>query len=265
MIDSLTSLVGALLIWKISGEYNPVKANEATVAMDGKAESSTEVEESWYSLPQLAKMTKEGISYLVSQSWGAFALLKFFAALIYGAGDVLNVSFSEQGEGSSDSSSRRLGILFAVVGVGCVLGPIIIEPCTHMDKLSSLERACLISYFLMALGCYGLWQFDEFILICIFSAVRSAGSNIVWVYSSLLLQKLSSASMRGRVFGVDHALSTFSESASALLAGVLQDDAGLSAAQVSLVMAIVAVVTLAMWCVFFSREWKAMQTNRSNI
>ena len=38
MIDSLTSLVGALLIWKISGEYNPVKANEATVAMDGKAE-----------------------------------------------------------------------------------------------------------------------------------------------------------------------------------------------------------------------------------
>eukprot|EP00985_Skeletonema_marinoi_P026149 scaffold20020_cov82-Skeletonema_marinoi.AAC.3 len=269
IIDSLTSLASALLIWKISCEYNPVESNEATVAMDGKAESSTEVEESWYSLPQLAKMTKEGISYLVSQSWGAFALLKFFAALIYGAGDVLNVSFSEQGEGSSkinlDSSSQRLGILFAFVGVGCVIGPVTIESCTHMDKISSLERACLISYFLMALGCYGLWQFDEFILICIFSAVRSAGSNIVWVYSSLLLQKLSSASMRGRVFGVDYALAMLSESASALLAGVLQDDAGLSAAQVSLIMAIVALVTLVMWGVFFSREWKAMQTNRSNI
>eukprot|EP00985_Skeletonema_marinoi_P023110 scaffold15122_cov75-Skeletonema_marinoi.AAC.4 len=117
----------------------------------------------------------------------------------------------------------------------------------------------------MALGCYGLWQFDEFILICIFSAVRSAGSNIVWVYSSLLLQKLSSASMRGRVFGVDYALAMLSESASALLAGVLQDDAGLSAAQVSLIMAVVAVVTLVMWSVYFSRECKAMQTNRSNI
>ena len=272
MIDSLTSLVGALLIWKISGEYNPVESNEVTVAMNEKAESSTEVEESWFSLPQLAKMTKEGISYLVSQSWGAFVLLKFFAALIYGAGDVLNVTFSEQGQGSSkinlDSSSQRLGILFAFVGVGCVIGPVIIEPCTHMDKISSLERACLISYFLMALGCYGLWQFDEFILICIFSAVRSAGSNIVWVYSSLLLQKLSSASKRGRVFGVDHALSTLSESASALLAGVLQDDAGLSAAQVSLIMAIVALVTLVMWGVYFSRvsiAERSITTERSNI
>jgi hypothetical protein len=78
-------------------------------------------------------MTKEGVAYLGSQSWGAFVLLKFSAALIYGSADVLNVSLSEQGGDSSsdvnlEDSSKRLGILFAFVGVGCIVGPILIEP-----------------------------------------------------------------------------------------------------------------------------------------
>ncbi len=257
MIDSISYLVSALLICKISGEYNPNESNETTIAMNENLESSTKVEESWFSLSNFTKMTKEGMSYLISQSWGPFVLLKFFAAFIFGPADVLNVSFSEQGENRSeinlDNSSQRLGILFAFVGVGCIIGPIIIESCTHMDKILSLERACLISFFLMALGYYGLWQFEDFIFVCIFSSVRSAGANIVWVYSSLLLQKLSSSSMMGRVFGVDYALAMLSESASALLAGVLQDDAGMSAAQVSLIMAIVALATLAMWGIYFRR------------
>lgn len=254
MFDSLSYLVSALFIWKISGEYNPVEPNETTEMNENNSELSTK--ESWFSLSNFTRMTKEGMTDLVSQSWGVFVLLKCFAGLIYGAADVLNVSFAEKGENSSeinlDGSSQRLGILFAIVGVGCILGPIIIEPCTQMDNISSLERACLISYLLMALGCYGMWLFDHFILICIFSAVRSAGANIVWVYSSLLLQKLSSTSMMGRVFAVDYTLATLSESVSALLGGVLQDDAGLSAAQVSLVMAIVASATLVMWGIYFS-------------
>jgi MFS family permease len=249
MIDSSSYLVSALFMWKISGEYNPVESNEA--AVNEKSESS------WFSLSNFTKMTKEGISYLASQSWGAFVLLKFFASLIYGAADVLNVSFSEQAENSSEmknlDNNSKLGILFAIVGIGSILGPIIIEPCTHMEKIPSLERACLISFFLMALGYCGQWQFDQFISICIFALVRSAGANIVWVYSSLLLQKLSSASMLGRVFGIDNGLATLAESVSALFAGLLQDGAGLSAAQVSLIMSIVALATLVVWGIYFSK------------
>ena len=265
IIDSLSYLVSALFIWKISGKYNPKETNEAP---EVELDSSTEGEDSWFSLSNFMQMTKEGISYLISQSWGAFVLLKFFAALIYGVADVLNVSFSEQGENSSEidvgKSSQRLGILFAFVGVGCVLGPIIIEPFTRMEEISSLERACLMSFFLMALGYYGLWQFDKFILICIFSSVRSAGANIVWVYSSLLLQKLSSERMRGRVFGVDYALAMLSESASALLAGVLLDDK-VSAAQISLIWSIVAFSTLAVWGIYFSRVGTIKRTEAVEI
>jgi hypothetical protein len=59
--------------------------------------------------------------------------------------------------------------------------------------------------------------------------------------------------MLGRVVAVDYALAMLSESISALMGGVLQDDAGMTAAQVSLIMAIVALATLNMWGSYFSR------------
>lgn len=59
--------------------------------------------------------------------------------------------------------------------------------------------------------------------------------------------------MLGRVVAVDYALAMLSESVSALMGGVLQDDAGMSAAQVSFIMAMAAMATLVIWSVYFSR------------
>ena len=126
--------------------------------------ASSKNDESKLSLvANFTSMTKEGVAYLSSQPWGAFVFLKFSATLIYGASDILNVSFSEQRENDAldmEGSSQRLGILFAFVGVGCFLGPVIAEPFSHMDNVSSLERACLVSYLFMALGCYGMSQIN---------------------------------------------------------------------------------------------------------
>ena len=105
----------------------------------------------------------------------------------------------------------------------------------------------------MALGCFGMSQLNHFIGICASTSVRASGSSVVWIYSSLLLQKLSSISMLGRVSAVDYALETLSEDLSALLGGVLQDDVGMSAAQVSLTMALVASATLVTWAIYFAR------------
>ena len=263
--DSLSYLVSALFIWKIRGRYIPVEPDEEPQIRHktNDSEENTKIyidasndDESKLSFANFSSMTKDGVVYLRSQPWGAFIFLKFCAALIYGASDILNVSFSEQGVNNAldmEGSSQRLGIIFAFVGIGCFIGPILAEPWSHMDNVSSLERSCLISFFFMALGCYGMSQFDHFIWICISTSVRSAGSSVVWIYSSLLLQKLSSTSMLGRVVAVDYALAMLSESVSALLGGVLQDDARMTAAQVSLLMAIVAYATLVIWGMYFSR------------
>jgi len=304
-MDSLSYFVSALFVWRIRGEYNAAvesslssellgsdnkninsnsssnnnNNNDAITAtsciIEDVHNDDTAKSSSFFSLSQFTRMTNEGYRYLRTKPWGPFVFLKFCAALIYGAADVLNVSFSEQSKGNNNAlvddddydganimegSSQRLGLLFGFVGIGCFLGPIIVDRFTDMDRVTSLERACVGSFLLMAIGCYGLSlsssPFDEhgdhrnFFWVCAFTSVRSAGSSVVWVQSSLILQKFSDASMLGRVMSVDYALATLGEAFSAMCGGLLQDDAGLSAEEVSFWMAGVAFGTLVVWAVY---------------
>ena len=145
------------------------------------------------SLADTLRMMIDGFAYLRSKSWGALVLLKFCACLVYGSADVLNIAFSEKAYGGSndvalDGSSGRFGILLASVGVGCFVGPIVIEKITDMEKTTTLEAACLVSYLLLGLGYFGMACIGGFAPLCFFNAVWAAGSSIIWIYSSLLLQ-----------------------------------------------------------------------------
>ncbi|KAL7522845.1 hypothetical protein ACHAWX_007563 [Stephanocyclus meneghinianus] len=266
-IDSVTYLLSAGFLWKIRGKYVAVGA-ESDDELVSTVPSSEEmglpfididIKPHILSLAGMTNMIVNGLSYLRSKQWGAFVFLKGCAALIYGAADVLNVAFSEMGS-TSDSTSRdanlegsseRLGILFASVGVGCFLGPVLVESFTDMEKPSSLEGACLVSYLLMAIGCWGLAQINGFISICCYTAIRSAGSSVIWIHSSLLLQKFCENNMLGRVMAVDYALATLCEAISAMCGGLLQDKAGWSPESVSYTMSMVALSTLVLWARYF--------------
>ena len=134
------------------------------------------------------------------------------------------------------------------VAARCFIGPAVIDRFTHMDQVGLLERACCWSFVLMGIGCYGLSQAKGFLWICVFTSVRSAGSSIVWIYSSLILQKFSTSSMLGRVMAIDYALATLSEAFSAMCAGVFQDEVGLSAEQVSFLETLNWDQHVAFWC-----------------
>ena len=203
LIDSATYLLSACFIWMIRGRYIAVSTDEAS--KEEIASTITIVKDAdlcipdnavqWISLAEAAKMMTDGFTYLRSKSWGALVFLKFCACLVYGSADVLNVAFSERTSTYGDSndvalegSSGRLGILFASVGVGCFVGPVVIEKVTDVEKTTSLEMACIVSYLLLGLGYFGMAGIEGFTSICFFNAVRAAGSSIVWIYSSLLLQ-----------------------------------------------------------------------------
>jgi hypothetical protein len=66
--------------------------------------------------------------------------------------------------------------------------------------------------------------FSQSWAVCFLNALSSAGSSVLWIYSSLLLQKCSTPSMPGRVLATDYALALLAESFSAYLAGMLRDD-----------------------------------------
>ena len=208
LIDIATYLLSAVFIWRIRGKYTASKPLSGVCEQEMLASISTTDDNlcrsnntsnntpHLVSMSEALNMTIDGFNYLRSKPWGSFVFLKGCAGLIYGAAEILNVAYSEKaiatGENGTDinldGSREKLGMIFASVGVGCFIGPVISEKLTDMDKTTTLEIACLVSYLLMGIGYLGMALIEGFISVCIFSSIRAAGSNMVWIYSTLLLQ-----------------------------------------------------------------------------
>lgn len=232
LLDSLTYLTSAYLMYQVKGDWHVV---------DKGAKEYSSV---WN---QMVGMTIEGYKYVGDNFWGSLVLMKASVALIYGAADVLNVSFAERGEGDP---SVKLGILFAMTGVGCLVGPLLSDCFTSMSDVKSLQLASIWSIAFGTLGCLGVGFFPSFVFNCLFSMLRSGGFSAAWINSSVLLQSFSTPEKMGRVLAVDYALALLTESFSALLCGVLQDHVGLSPEHVSLMMAATGGVVVIMWSIY---------------
>lgn len=235
ILDSLTFVGSAMLMYMVGGTWSAVDR------LSEKYESS---------LHQVMAMTMDGCSYLRQSFFGSLIFLKASVSLIYGACDVLNVAFSERGSTTYESSSRKLGLLFSLVGVGCIIGPLVCDRYTSMDKLSTLQLASLYSIIAATVGVLGMGLFHPFFYTCLFTVVRSAGSSATWIYSSILLQTFSSPEKLGRVLSVDYALALLCESFGALTSGILMDNYHFEPEQVSLLMATTGAILSVFWIIF---------------
>jgi hypothetical protein len=226
----MTYLLSAFLMSQVGGKWN--------VSSDEPYESP------WM---QMSGMVTKGLSYTRTSFFGALVLLKFSAALLYGAVDVLNVSFSERG--SDEGRSLRLGILFAIPGIGCFIGPVVANRFTNMRKPKSIQLACVCALALTVFGLLMMGIFHQFWLIGLFTGIRAMGSAIVWINSSLLLQKFCEPDMFGRLSSIEYALAVLGEAASALGAGILQD-LGWDAEEVCLILAVLGTFLASIWAFY---------------
>ena len=231
-IDAATYLASAFFLWLVRGDYNV-------------SDPDKKPEPPW---DQFKGMILEGAKYLSSSFFGALVLLKATGAIAWGACDVLNVALSELGDASDNN--RKIGILFSVVGIGCLLGPLLTEPCVDLERPTTVQLSCVISFGICTIGYLG-WSFvSPFPFISLVALLRSAGASTVWINSTLLLQKFSSPQMLGRVLAVDYALALLAESLSAYICGILIDRAGLSPHEVSFVLTIISLVLTLVWSLY---------------
>jgi len=188
-------------------------------------------------------------AFLESPLVGAYALLKGAAATAYGATDVLNVSFSSRGsEDVPSTTSLKLGILFGCVGVGCIIGSTLCDLLVTLSRPLRIVRSCLGGYCLISLGCLLMAQFpDYFAWICVSGIIRSVGSSLIWINSTLLLQKYSPPVLLGRVRSIDVSAALFGEAFSALGGGLLMDNLDVSPERLSLLLSLVAVGCFLFW------------------
>jgi MFS family permease len=210
-LDGSCYLISAILMYCVGGNFK--------VAPDAKYESV------WQ---QIKGMTVDGARYLYSAFFGGLVFFKASVALVAGATNVLNVSLSERDDSGTwlmDSldTEQKLGILFSITGIGCILGPLISDPLTDIEKPKALQLACVWGFVAVTVGCLGISIFHPFWAVCFFTAMRSAGSGITHLDSTFLLQKFTAKEMLGRVSALDEALATLAEALSSLLCGVMFD------------------------------------------
>jgi len=197
--------------------------------------------------------TIEGARY-VKDRVRVFALLMVKPAWGLGGGILtLLAVFGERIFPVGKSAATGIGVLFAARGIGTAVGPIVARRIAgEGDRRMQITIgiAFLIGgVFYMAFG-----SATSFILALIVLGVAHMGGSILWVFSTVLLQRSVEDNFRGRVFAAELALLTLTMAASNYVTGELLDRFGISPRVVTIGIGLLFVVPGIIWIITY-RWW----------
>jgi MFS family permease len=236
VIDSLTYLVSAALVWSVRfPKRAPRPKTRLTLA---KALGLTDTLEGlryvWQRPRVLALL-------LVKPAWGAgggiLTLLAVFGEKIFPIGK---------------TAAAGVGALYAARGIGTALGPVFARRLAGEARASmqtAIGLAFIIGGFFYA--AFGLSRY--FVLALIMLLVAHAGGSILWVFSTVLLQWSVEDEFRGRVFAAELALLTLTLAASNYLTGELLDRFQLPARLVTVGIGVFFLLPGVLW--FVTARW----------
>ena len=196
--------------------------------------------------------TIEGIKYvkdrprvlavlLVKPAWGLgggiLTLLAVFGERIFPVGK---------------DAAGGIGVLFAARGIGTAVGPIVARRLSgegDRRMQASIGIAFLIGgVFYIAFG-----TATSFIFALVVLGIAHCGGSILWVFSTVILQREVVDNFRGRVFAAEMALVTLTMAASNYITGELLDRFQISPRIVTVGMGILFVLPGLAW--FITQRW----------
>lgn len=236
ILDAMTYLLSAALIASVRIPKRPPR--EKSKLTFGRALGITQ--------------TVEGAHY-VTQRPGVLALLLVKPAWGLGGGILtLLAVFGEKIFPVGKSAATGIGVLFAARGIGTAVGPIVARRISGEGKNRmqvSIGVAFLIGgAFYMAFG----WA-TSFVVALLVLGLAHTGGSILWVYSTVLLQRCVDDNFRGRVFAAELALFTLTMAISNYVTGELIDRFGLSPRTVAIAIGALFVVPGVAW--FATKRW----------
>jgi MFS family permease len=255
VIDCATFLLSALMVYHgVAGAYrvrcsrsdssSTAPADDGSVAtIEGVALGADKVS---------CGVVQEVASYLTTCGFGWLVVMKASAGLVWGPEDIIGVQYAtvrdpSTGQEDEDATSWRTGLLFSVIGIGMLAGPTLSNLWTNGNLPRTMQRASWIGLVCLTLG----WllislcgsSFAGF-LVC--TMIRTVGSGMVWVNSTVSLQALTEPSLLGRVLSIEYTAYTLAEALSATVTGELFD-AGLDKGQLALLGAAFGAVAVGAW------------------
>jgi hypothetical protein len=120
------------------------------------------------------------------------------------------------------SAATGIGVLFAARGIGTAVGPIVARRLSGEGE-RRMQTAIGIS-FLIAGGFYvAFGSATSFVFALVVLGVAHCGGSILWVFSTVMLQRSVADNFRGRVFAAELALLTLTMAFSNYTTGELLD------------------------------------------
>lgn len=236
ILDALTYLLSAWLIFTVRLPKRPPR--ERRKVGFSKALGITD--------------TIDGVRYVKNRP-RVLAMLMVKPAWGIGGGILtLLAVFGERIFPVGKSAATGIGVLFAARGIGTAVGPIVARRIAgEGDRRMQITIgiAFLIGGVFYAL--FGMAQ--SFVFALIFLGVAHMGGSILWVFSTVMLQRSVEDNFRGRVFAAELALLTLTMAASNYVTGELLDRFGISPRVVTVGVGVFFMLPGIIW--FISYKW----------
>jgi MFS family permease len=236
VLDALTFAVSALLIARVRiPKREPRQKEKLTV---GRALGITEtIEGARYvkNRPRILALL------LVKPAWGLgggiLTLLAVFGERIFPVGK---------------SAATGIGVLFAARGIGTAVGPIVARRFAG-EGTKAMQAAIGISFLIGGVFYILFGRSQSFAFALIVLGIAHTGGSILWVFSTVLLQRGVEDNFRGRVFAAELALLTLTMAASNYFTGEMLDRFGMSPRLVTVLIGIVFLIPGFVW--FVTQKW----------
>lgn len=211
VLDSLTFVASAMLI---STVRFPKRAERPKTKLTvGKALGITDTIEGAHYVRHRPRV----LAYLlVKTSWGMgggiLTLLAVFGERIFPV---------------AGKAATGIGVLFTARGIGTAFGPILARRWTGETR-TQMQTAVGIAFLMGGTFYIAFGVSRSFAWALVFLALAHMGGSILWVFSTVLLQKTVEDNFRGRVFAAEMALVTLTMATSNYVVGELMDRFGFS-------------------------------------
>src|SRR6184192_573993 len=236
ILDSLTFVASAMLISTV--RFPKRVERPKTKLTVGKALGITETIEGAHYVRHRPRV----LAYLlVKTSWGMgggiLTLLAVFGERIFPV---------------AGKAATGIGVLFTARGIGTAVGPIVARRWTGETR-QQMQTAVGIAFLMGGTFYIAFAVSRSFVLALLFLLTAHTGGSILWVFSTVLLQREVEDKFRGRVFAAELALLTLTMAASNYLVGELMDRFGFSPRVVTVGVGTFFVLPGLIW--FLTRGW----------
>ena len=236
ILDSLTFVLSAVLIAGVRLPKRPPR--EKTKLTISKALGISDTVEA----ARYVKFRPRVLAaLLVKPAWGLgggiLSLLAVFGERIFPVGK---------------SAATGIGVLFAARGIGTAVGPIVARRVSGEGK-TRMQNTIGIAFLIGGLFYIAFGSTSSFALALLALGLAHTGGSILWVFSTVLLQRDVEDNFRGRVFAAELALVTLTMAASNYVTGEMLDSSRLSPRTVTVALGIWFLIPGIIW--FATKRW----------